>query len=438
LIIAGQDEPPPNVSDLELSYPETPSRRSFNAYFPRGKGVLSRDISDELGSLEQEAFQEVWKLKNNYLYRDAAERWNNEAMSVALARIDPQFWTNLDQALQAPREFSLQPEGVLETINLARLIRYQAWNLVRNGNPEAGLRWATKNLELGNAFLENNPHVVSGFGGTAIYAIGYGIIWEIASAYPVSPECLRELRTIIRETRPSDDCLRNIFRGEFFYLQAHFSILTKELSQYRLYFAAGSQKWTLSRVLTGEFADLPNAEKLLSQNVLYKPNATERLHADLCRISLQRIGLDAQSLQKIAEAPQVINFEKSIRRAFPFDPRNTIGRRLLEPRLSDHVSFMKRWLSVKSMGSALEAALAVREYEMRHGRLPEALEELVPDYLPVVPVDYMDSQPVRYSKEERVVWSIGKNLDLAIPLPDPNAYDERHEFIFRIPPMKNE
>lgn len=58
---------------------------------------------------------------------------------------------------------------------------------------------------------------------------------------------------------------------------------------------------------------------------------------------------------------------------------------------------------------AARAALAVERYRLAKGRLPERLDELVPQYLERVPADPFDGEPLRYSRREKgyVVYSIG-------------------------------
>ena len=60
----------------------------------------------------------------------------------------------------------------------------------------------------------------------------------------------------------------------------------------------------------------------------------------------------------------------------------------------------------------LIVGLAVRAFELRTGRLPAKLDELVPNYLPAIPADpYDEDQPIRYraSGEDYVLYSIGPN-----------------------------
>ena len=57
-------------------------------------------------------------------------------------------------------------------------------------------------------------------------------------------------------------------------------------------------------------------------------------------------------------------------------------------------------------------ALALKRYQLRLQRLPEKLDELVPEFLAAVPVDPMDAQPLRYRREsgsEFVLYSVGED-----------------------------
>lgn len=55
------------------------------------------------------------------------------------------------------------------------------------------------------------------------------------------------------------------------------------------------------------------------------------------------------------------------------------------------------------------AALAAERYRLATGNWPASLADLVPKYLPAVPVDLFDRQPLRFKKDEEgvVVYSIG-------------------------------
>jgi hypothetical protein len=53
--------------------------------------------------------------------------------------------------------------------------------------------------------------------------------------------------------------------------------------------------------------------------------------------------------------------------------------------------------------------LALKAYQLKHGRLPAQLSELVPQFLPAVPVDDFDGQPLRYDPEQKMLYSVSTN-----------------------------
>ena len=56
-----------------------------------------------------------------------------------------------------------------------------------------------------------------------------------------------------------------------------------------------------------------------------------------------------------------------------------------------------------------DIALAAQRYRLAHGRLPEALDDLTPDFIPSVPLDPFSGEPTRYLRtaDGFVVYSVG-------------------------------
>src|SRR4051812_1263543 len=44
-------------------------------------------------------------------------------------------------------------------------------------------------------------------------------------------------------------------------------------------------------------------------------------------------------------------------------------------------------------------AIALKRYELRHGKLANSFSELVPEFIPAIPIDRMDGKPLRYRLE---------------------------------------
>lgn len=78
---------------------------------------------------------------------------------------------------------------------------------------------------------------------------------------------------------------------------------------------------------------------------------------------------------------------------------------LYEHLLSPNLEFVARC-------RVLEAGLAVARFRAVHHRLPAALSELVPEFLPYIPQDPYDGQPLRFQTQPGgyCVSSIGKDV----------------------------
>jgi len=85
---------------------------------------------------------------------------------------------------------------------------------------------------------------------------------------------------------------------------------------------------------------------------------------------------------------------------------------------------------------ATQTILALRAYQLTHGKLPENLDALVPEFLDRVPVDAYNGQPLHYSAEKKIVYSVGRNLkddggdDRSNASPNQNHLDLVYKFEF--------
>ncbi len=66
---------------------------------------------------------------------------------------------------------------------------------------------------------------------------------------------------------------------------------------------------------------------------------------------------------------------------------------------------------IEAINEAADAAIGIERFRRKHGKLPEKLDELVPEFLPQVPIDPFDGQPLRYvvDGDGCRVYSVGEN-----------------------------
>ena len=79
--------------------------------------------------------------------------------------------------------------------------------------------------------------------------------------------------------------------------------------------------------------------------------------------------------------------------------------------LPDAESVFLNAARMRACNDAADTGIAIERYRRKHGKLPEKLDELVPEFLPQVPIDPFDGQPLRYGVDEQGcrIYSIGEN-----------------------------
>lgn len=136
----------------------------------------------------------------------------------------------------------------------------------------------------------------------------------------------------------------------------------------------------------------------------FKPNQTSRIYLDAVREASALLDAEWYDAGKWSEYAAGHDWR------FGFGVRdllrpNAVGRCFLAfSGASDFGAVAAKALEAEFRTTAVAAAVAVARYERRHGEPPDALEQLVPEFLDAVPVDPFDhGRPVKYDKEEGVI-----------------------------------
>ena len=135
---------------------------------------------------------------------------------------------------------------------------------------------------------------------------------------------------------------------------------------------------------------------------MLKPNLTKTFYADYVRAQALLIDLNGEEYRRL---PQGAVHQLTVRDLTR--PTNLYGRMLAYQstwRVQNMIDRRTRGLTRRSL---LRVCLALRVFHEEHGRLPENLDELVPAYLPEVPIDHANGQALRYSRSVGYVWSAG-------------------------------
>lgn len=75
--------------------------------------------------------------------------------------------------------------------------------------------------------------------------------------------------------------------------------------------------------------------------------------------------------------------------------------------------YMFKIFAFETQREMTAAAIALQRFRLHHGRWPETLSDLVPEFLTELPHDWMDGQPLRYRRnlnDTFTLYSVGEDL----------------------------
>ena len=266
------------------------------------------------------------------------------------------------------KTFDDNVSGVYSLLGLSNLAIVRARNHTLQGNAEAALDDAVRLVRCGQHVEGGRGMLVCYLVGLTIKQMGLGLMGEMAHESRLSPHRLRR-------------CAADL---------AHYQAIPQDIA------AAWRAEYTVARNCVDTVAS--------GSPLFFKPNRTRRLIAEMYR------DLIAAAPKQFADMPDFGRFGDAFRQEQDWAGGNHEGGRLLcliEP--------CGRGLYKVKCQTNVEVAvtrtlLAMKAYKLDKGRLPETLEQLVPEYLDAVPIDDFDGKPIHYNPAKRIIYSVGEDL----------------------------
>jgi len=240
----------------------------------------------------------------------------------------------------------------------------------------------------------------------AIHSIALHGLRQILSDADASPQTYRALMAELRGWDIDKDFLRSL-QAERVFAIAVCEWMQKKASRKEI------QEWLRTAVSSPRQLNLAiwlmGKSDLIARNEL----ALLKFHNEAIAIARKGVPYDLKALQRLDErvdrevhrpnwwfitlgGMEVIWHEKAIASVLmPF-----------------YVTPFRKAATFHALQRVAQTAVALRLYRRERGHYPERLDELVPKYLPSVPVDPFDGKPLRYKRLGRgfKVWSVGQNM----------------------------
>ena len=342
-----------------------------------------------------------------------------EQLDAAQQKIPPNVWgtyntqvleaarpalKTLREALAFPRWRSGNPEVFLTALyfrefqEFARLLSAEALQRKRKGDMDEALESCQTILKLCR-HMDDEPHILSFHVQMEIFAIGARALWdEVLSDADASATAYRAVLAELRAWNINRDFVRAL-KGE--------RVLVNEMfDRLRNFWRNFLQNVDFQDVDFVDFMFLLSPQNWFAENQLLMLE----FFRQLILIAQKGVPYDHQQVRQL-----IAEFKRKCRKGWTV----TLGKwkiswrhyDLAEVAINTYDSLFDRVTDTHALQRVTMTALALRLYRKENGRYPENLQQLVPKYLPSVPIDPYDGKPLRYRKLQKgfKVWSVGGN-----------------------------
>jgi len=409
-----RDIPPINDEDLKLSKIEIPEENNLVYEFAPWLDEGTRRIiwpNEEERPGENKKLYWPEKIDNSIKAMRKGKNWNNELVYEVLNK-NRELLDKLEEIIEK-KQLTFQtplwenPENLkMEATHpnfenykrIADLNLLQAFYLFKNGNQEEGLDHAIYSVKLGY-LMQRAPHqnLITYLMGAQTEKRALEAFKEMINETTLSAKNLTQYILKLEQFKNHQEGVKLALKSEYqVTMNAKRDYFDKdkkgELSEY--------QK-QMEEIIEEE---LGFSSKLKHS---YNPNATEKIIAEHYRPYAVR------TFKFYKDVPQW-EYPNSIKNSDFMDKKwfekNLLGRTYAYHALPRLTIVLTKAYDLNFQKNSAQLLVALKTYKQEKGVLPDKLERLTPNYIKEIPLDSFDGEPIRYSKEKKILFSVGENL----------------------------
>ena len=260
--------------------------------------------------------------------------------------------------------------------------------------------------------------VISELVRVAIAAVARSDTWEALQAEGWTDDDLARLQRAWEDQRFAAPMVR-AFEGERIFAQSSYQLMRDSNQQ-----AAAILFWTSDNLPEDERASWQRVIRELPGGAATVDFLKKELFCRLWRFAW--IDQDQlhylRYLQGLAALGREASRQKSLQKLQPLE--DDLVLKFQNHGLYDRLRYfsemsvgalsrsLNRTMKAETERSMVLAAIAIKRYALRHGRLPESLDALVPELLSSIPLDYMNGEALRFHHQPDggfVLYSVGED-----------------------------
>lgn len=374
------------------------SRTRVPAFDDRDLRLVRSKLGDTENAffyLDQAATNFYWpESKEKEIAKIAEEEDWNTALESELLSENQKMLALLDKAVNCPG-FEVPPlKGFAEDYpylndwrHISRVASIQAASLFRQGKQKEAFDLSMKIVQLGQIMEDSGGPILHYLVGSAVKADGLKRLRQMCAKTALRPDQLISYARRLDVHKANHTGLTNAVKAEY-------QVSVKGLEE------IGSGKTLGTNSTLAPFA------LSLGMKPIFNLTKTKMLLSRPSRTCLESIPQPFNRMPLLKLSPSPTN--TSVLRMFL--KGNAVGEILVGLLLPSWERVLSRKCQENVAASATQLVLALKAYHSEHGALPESLDELVPHYIASVPPDDFDGKRLRYSKEKKLIWSVGSDL----------------------------
>ncbi|MHB8652150.1 MAG: hypothetical protein ACYC8S_03375 [Minisyncoccota bacterium] len=386
-----KDIGPINDSDLRLEKVSIPDNE--NAYFDLIKiSNVLYNPEDKKQIIADMADGKVW---DEALAKDIIAR-NEEALKYfSDAANKPKFQ---DPIAADPTSLSFDSPMPALTPWLAtgKISALKAEYLSKQGKSKEALAEALAPIEVGQKIQQSQGPLIEYLVGMGTENTGLKAMQLVVATSSLSGA---ELKTYTKNI----EGLYDNKKGLTLALKAEYMMQIRALHSIIQGLAQGEQLPPTSETVKKMLEN--NLDKRAAYNSYYfQPNKTSLLLAETARGWISDIEKSCQGISINKEPnPTPLSLSEA------YFKENAVGEILASIISASLGGVISKPCQENTLIATTRTIIGIKAFKNDTGSYPQTLEQLVPNYLPSVPIDPFDGKPLRYSPEKKIIYSVGKD-----------------------------
>jgi len=405
-LVLSIDESPPDIGPLAFTRLDVPDEENAITYFDLASAAVysqlpPREADSNPLSGDPSVALNVPSLDDML----AGKQWD-AAVARHVLENNVNTFALIEKGLacrqSAAEQLTLQNLAKMNFMNvlpLARLMSLRAEALARDGKTDEAIEQAMKLAEFGHKFVGARGCLISYMVGSAVKGMGTEKVRRLLVKDGLTADRLLPLIGRLASMGDEGPALADAFRAEYVFASTP---ITDPQAM------AGLFAGPLGGAPGGNAYGLANADVwyvAMHVGYFYKPNKTARQHAEFYSGRLEDASKPLAEVHTPARPTGLLNTTP-----LGLIAPNGIGNLLVQITIPAIGGVHKLKSLNQTQTAATEVLVALRCFKLKTGRLPLKLDELVPEYMPAVPLDDFDGKPIRYSAEKKIVYSVGEDF----------------------------